>query len=100
VTAYRTVSDDTLSGALLESLEQNGIDLVAFTSGSTATHFAAAFPETRRAALLEKVRGASIGPITSAVLRDAGIAVAVEAAESTIPGLTAAIVAHFQERGE
>ena len=41
--------------------------------------------------LLEDLQFASIGPITSATLRDLGLAVHIEAAEYTIPGLINAI---------
>jgi len=42
---------------------------------------------------LARVRLCSIGPVTSAVLREHGLPVAVEAREYTVPGLVAAIVA-------
>jgi uroporphyrinogen-III synthase len=38
------------------------------------------------------VRSASIGPVTSATLREFGLPVDIEAKEYTIPGLVAAIV--------
>lgn len=37
----------------------------------------------------------SIGPITSATAREAGLTVATEAAAHTIPGLVDALVAHL-----
>jgi uroporphyrinogen III methyltransferase/synthase len=61
---------------------------VTFTSSSTVTNFvAAAGPEA-----LAGVRVASIGPVTSATARRAGIQVDAEAAEYTAAGLVAAIL--------
>lgn len=45
------------------------------------------------------IRFASIGPVTSATLRSLGLAVDVEAAEFTIPGLVEAVVKDFRGRG-
>jgi len=42
---------------------------------------------------LSDIRFASIGPITSATLRELGLRVDIEAKQYTIPGLVAAIVA-------
>jgi uroporphyrinogen-III synthase len=41
-----------------------------------------------------RVRFASIGPITSSTLREFGLPVDIEAAEYTIPGLIKAIAKH------
>jgi uroporphyrinogen-III synthase len=83
--------------------------VVTFTSSSTVRNFAALLgmhvkqlhagvrPEIRSegtagiAPLLEGVQFASIGPITSATLRELGLPVHIEATEYTIPGLTKAI---------
>jgi uroporphyrinogen III methyltransferase/synthase len=43
---------------------------------------------------------ASIGPITSATVRELGMRVDVEAAEYTIPGLLKAIREYHAEAGE
>jgi uroporphyrinogen III methyltransferase/synthase len=67
------------------------VDLVTFTSASSVS----AFSDALGREVVGNVRGASIGPITSSAARAAGIDVVIEAAESTIPGLVAAIVDHF-----
>jgi uroporphyrinogen III methyltransferase / synthase len=46
-------------------------------------------------ALPEKIKIASIGPITSKPLTDRGLRVDIEAKEHSIPGLVAAIERHF-----
>ncbi|HOZ45497.1 MAG TPA: uroporphyrinogen-III C-methyltransferase [Candidatus Hydrogenedentes bacterium] len=95
VAAYRTLSEGTLPDGLLERLESDAVDLVTFTSSSTVRNFVDAIPAERRAGALAHVRAASIGPITSQTLDAAGIGIEVTATESTIPGLTAAIVDYF-----
>ena len=64
--------------------------LVTFTSSSTASNFLALLGEKAQT-LLQGVRLASIGPVTSATLRDAGFDPAIEATEYTMQGLVEAI---------
>jgi uroporphyrinogen-III synthase len=71
-------------------------DVITFTSSSTVRNFVtlagrSAFRGARRERLA-RMRTASIGPVTSATLRELGFPVDIEAAEYTIPGLLAAIV--------
>jgi uroporphyrinogen III methyltransferase/synthase len=68
-----------------------GVDLVTFTSASSVSAFADAVGREAAAG----VRGASIGPITTTAARAIGIDVVIEARDSTIPGLVAAIADHF-----
>jgi uroporphyrinogen-III synthase len=64
--------------------------MVTFTSSSTATNFLALLGPDQRE-LLQEVKLASIGPVTSATLRQAGLEPALEAREYTMDGLVAAI---------
>jgi len=70
-------------------------DVVTFTSSSTATNFAVLLGENRANQVLAAAAVASIGPVTSDTIRKLGLAVAVEAKESTIPGLVEAIRVYF-----
>jgi uroporphyrinogen III methyltransferase/synthase len=63
-------------------------DWVAFTSSSTVKNLA----KMVGAETLRSVRAASIGPVTSATLRELGLEPAAEASEFTVDGLIAAIV--------
>jgi uroporphyrinogen-III synthase len=66
--------------------------VVTFTSSSTVTNFLALLgEEAGRGQMLEGVTLASIGPVTSGTLRQAGLEPAVEAREYTMDGLVAAI---------
>ena len=94
VDAYRTVLP-AASRALLETAFAPGAPLpdgVTFTSSSTVTNFLALLV----AAALERparLQAFSIGPITSATLREHGWEPAAEAAEHDIAGLVAAVLA-------
>jgi uroporphyrinogen-III synthase len=70
--------------------------IVTFTSSSTVKNFVelldARQSSKSRAAQLHGVQAASIGPVTSATLRDFGLPVQIAAKEFTIPGLVSAIL--------
>jgi uroporphyrinogen-III synthase len=79
-------------------------DFITFTSSSTVQQFVGLMeaagahggPDGAGRPLVERLSGAalcSIGPITSATLRELGLPVAVEASEHTAAGLVAAIAA-------
>jgi uroporphyrinogen III methyltransferase/synthase len=86
VEAYRTGAPLDLASRAAAVL-QGKPDWITFTSSSTAANLVAACG----AAALQGMRVASIGPVTSATLRDANIAVTVEASPHTVSGLVAAI---------
>ncbi|RUM88013.1 MAG: uroporphyrinogen-III C-methyltransferase [Thermodesulfatator sp.] len=91
VPAYRTVLPEE-SRKLLEEALSRGIDLVTFTSSSTARNFFRLLGDRE---LPEEVLLASIGPVTSATLRELGHPPHIEAREYTIPGLVEAIRKYF-----
>ena len=88
VEAYRTVIPDE-SRALARDVfaAANKPDWVTFTSSSTVRNFVALAGQHT----LEGVRIASIGPVTSATIREFGLKVDVEASPYTIDGLVEAI---------
>jgi uroporphyrinogen-III synthase len=90
VDAYRNVLPEAAPELLRRAL-QTGIDAAMFTSSSSVTHLA----EAARAADIpfpfSGVPAVSIGPITSATLREHGWEPAAEASPSDISGLLAAI---------
>ena len=63
-------------------------DAVAFTASSTVTRFAEALAGRD----LSRVRGVSIGPVTSATARELGVGVIAEAAEHDLDGLVRALL--------
>jgi uroporphyrinogen III methyltransferase / synthase len=93
VEAYQTVAPSIPLEELREMFSPP-FDAVTFTSSSTASHLS----QMLGGAMKELLAGsaiASIGPVTSATLRQLGLEVAVEASESTIPGLLRALVKYF-----
>jgi uroporphyrinogen III methyltransferase / synthase len=94
VAAYETAVP-ALAPAEVDRLLTPTPDMVTFTSSSTASHFSQLLGQRRIDDVLAGVALASIGPITSHTLRELGLLVAVEASESTIPGLVHAISEYF-----
>lgn len=100
VEAYETgapkSSEKRLRGVLVGSRKPHAI---TFTSSSTVRNFVrllglrSARAALKKAASHRGIHSASIGPVTSATLREFGLPVDIEAREYTISGLVAAIVA-------
>ncbi len=90
VDAYRNVMPEGSAELLRAALEQ-GIDAATFTSSSSVTHLAEAARAADLAFPFAGVKAISIGPITSATLRNSGWEPAAEADPSDILGLVAAI---------
>jgi uroporphyrinogen-III synthase len=101
--AYETVVPRSSRARLQAALKnaRQRPDVITFTSSSTVKNFVALVGPVgpgrsgrkTRPALLEGVTLASIGPVTSATLRELRLGVDLEAKQYTIPGLIAAIVA-------
>lgn len=78
---------------VLDRLSAGEIDVIAFASGSTARHFVSALEAAGVDApqVLAHAQVASVGPVTSEALQKMGIHVAIEAEQSTMASLVAAI---------
>jgi len=74
-----------------EMEEVRNAHMITFASSSTVRHFFDMVPETSALA-------ASIGPVTSATLRELGHTPVVEAGEYTIDGLVKAITDYYREK--
>ena len=99
VAVYHTVQARDGVAELHAGLAEGSVDMITFTSSSTVRNFRALFPEAADpTAILNGARIASIGPITSDTARELGFPVHIEAESYTIPGLVAAIEAHFAPR--
>ncbi len=85
--AYRTMPETEDPTGARARLETEGADWIAFTSASTVRNFLAL-----NLARPPAMKVASIGPVTSATLREAGWTADVEASKHDIPGLVAAIL--------
>jgi uroporphyrinogen III methyltransferase/synthase len=89
VVVYETVAERPSDEVIAQALEA---DVITFTSSSTVTNTLAVLDDAQRARLATGPRVVSIGPITSATVRDAGLEVAIEAPASDIPALIEAVI--------
>jgi uroporphyrinogen III methyltransferase / synthase len=90
--AYRTVPETRDTSGARRQLEENGADLITFTSSSTVENFLAlGLPWPKG------MRIASIGPITSKTVSDHGLKVDIEARRHDISGLVKAIRELFEK---
>lgn len=106
VEAYETVVPRSSRSRLQSTLRlpTKRPHVVTFTSSSTVRNFVALLNPTAKSAnvaskmdtRLEGIRLASIGPVTSATLREFGLRVDIAAREFTIPGLVTAIASSFE----
>lgn len=99
VEAYETVLPEesrSIVRAVLDDPERRP-QVITFTSSSTARNFADLLGHTMViSGVLNGIKLASIGPVTSATMKELGLRVDVEAREYTMPGLVYAIVEAFQ----
>ncbi|MCS7199617.1 MAG: uroporphyrinogen-III C-methyltransferase [Caldimicrobium sp.] len=93
---YETVLPET-SGELLKEAFSSKVDMITFTSSSTAENFFKLL-RAESLSLPKDTFIASIGPITSQTLKNLGYMPHVEAKVFTIPGLIEAIEDFFKER--
>jgi uroporphyrinogen III methyltransferase/synthase len=93
VPIYETRPAPSLPPELIEAVEDREVSWVTFTSSSTARNFVALLGDGHR----EKLRGvniASIGPITTATLKELRLEPAVQAETFNVDGLVEAMVRH------
>jgi uroporphyrinogen III methyltransferase/synthase len=91
--AYRTVAEtDDRTGARVR-LQENGADMITFTSSSTVENYLSLGLKWPAG-----MRVASIGPVTSSTARNRGLTVDVEARHHDVPGLVDAIRQFYQKQ--
>lgn len=101
VEAYETIVPHSSRVRLRAVLKdpQKRPHVVTFTSSSTVRNFAELLGlRGKRHPALDEILMSSIGPVTSATLRETGLPANIAAKEFTIPGLVAAIVAALEGR--
>jgi uroporphyrinogen III methyltransferase/synthase len=91
--AYRTVPETNDITGGHARFRDEGADVITFASSSAVDSFMSlGLP------MPENLKIASIGPITTTALKRHKLKPHIEAQQHDIPGLAAAILAHFQER--
>jgi len=91
VPIYETKRPASLPQALLDAIDAREVNWVTFTSSSTARNFAELLG-TDYGGRLKAVKLASIGPVTTATLRELGLEPTVQAEAFNIEGLIPAIL--------
>ncbi|MEW6320966.1 MAG: uroporphyrinogen-III C-methyltransferase [Acidobacteriota bacterium] len=100
VVAYRTVTvESDVHLDIYRQLLDRRIDVVTFSSASAIRSFVALYGEDQAPDLLSHTLVATIGPVTAEAAARYQIAPAIMPANSTIPALVDAIVAHFRAHG-
>ncbi len=90
ISVYETRPAAALPAPLLDALAAKDVTWVTFTSSSTARNFVALLGDTHRHTL-DGVKIASIGPVTTATLREIGLEPTIEATTFNIDGLVTAL---------
>ena len=93
VPVYETRPASSLPPILHAALEEKAVHWITFTSSSTAKNFIALLGGDSRDQLKD-VKIASIGPVTTATLKELGLLPTIEAETSNIDGLVEAINQH------
>jgi len=88
---YQAMCPPEAGEALLRLFNNEGVDVITFTSSSTVYNFVRAFPEDRLPAVLGDAEIACMGPVTADTARKLGLTVAIVAREYTTHGLVQAI---------
>jgi uroporphyrinogen III methyltransferase/synthase len=88
---YRALCPPEAGNALMRLFEGEGVDVITFTSSSTAYNFVRAFPDDRLPAILGEAEIACMGPVTADTARKLGLPVSIVAREYTTRGLVQAI---------
>ncbi|MEW6041213.1 MAG: uroporphyrinogen-III C-methyltransferase [Elusimicrobiota bacterium] len=95
VKAYTTVMPSHTALNVLNDILNDKYDLISFSSSSTFENFIRLMGKRNFRRIGKNLKAASIGPITSSLIRKAGIEPKVEAGEHTIAGLVQAIKSYF-----
>jgi len=95
VPLYHTEYDKPDNTDIVAALKENRLDMVTFTSSSTAEGLASLLEGSGIAPAT--IPAAVIGPITAETCRKLGFNIKIEAAEFTIPGLITAMQTYFSK---
>ena len=99
VAVYRTGFPEKADIAEIKAmLADKKLNAITFTSSSTVTHFAEMMGADNLGTILDGVVIASIGPVTSATIKEQGLSVHVEASVYTVDGLVKALAEYFRQQ--
>jgi uroporphyrinogen III methyltransferase/synthase len=98
VIAYRTIAPRSFDGSAVEAVRRGEVDAITVFSPSAFENLFKQIGEESLREHREKIALAAIGPTTAAVIRDAGLPVAIEAPSPAISELAKAICDYFVGR--
>jgi len=96
VVAYRTLAASPAEEEARRQMERGEAEAVLCFSPSAVQHLADLLGAERMRALQKQMVFAAIGPVTAAALRKAGVEHVVVAPDASVPGILAALAAHWQ----
>ena len=96
VVAYCTMTPVSADAHLSDAIRKGAADVIVFASPSAVYHFAEQAGWNSMMDVTSETVLAAIGPTTAKALRELGVSVEIEAAESTAAGLAAAIEEYFR----
>jgi len=97
VTAYRTVVPENLDRGRLSAMLAGSGDCIAFTSSSQVKNLALLFDTHDLSNVLAGVTIACIGDVTAGTAREYGLRADIQAAQSTVKDLAAAIADYYRK---
>lgn len=93
---YQTLPAEQLPQEVLQAIRESRVDMVVFSSSSTARNFVSLLGEDRTR--MSPVPVASIGPITTQAVHELGLNLQVEAETYSIPGLVEAVENYYASK--
>ena len=92
VVAYCQIDVTEPQASVRDALRAGQLDWVLFSSGNMARGFFAWLDDELANRVRQRLKIATISPLTSQVVRDAGFEVAAEAAQYTLDGVIDAVI--------
>ncbi len=99
IPVYETICPASRTDEVRELFKKRSIDMVTFTSSSTALNFRGMFGDEEFFELLKGVDVGVISPVTAETVCEIGLAPTCIAEVYTIPGLAEAIIRHYSTGG-
>ena len=97
IVAYRTCMPESLDREALARVRREGADIAVFASPSAFRNFSATVGEVDLKRFAATSAFAAIGPTTARAIREAGIAVVIEAEKPNSDEIIKAMIAHFSK---
>jgi len=98
VVAYRAGAPGSFDQSATDAIRRGAVDAISFLSPSAFHNLVEAIGSETLRQIAGRVALAAIGPVTAQAIRGAGLAVEIEASESTAASLVTSITRYFAQR--